>query len=734
MLREGFKRIAEEYLTAKTQELRNHPLARFIRSDFPSSLQSILANQKEPSHLSAQGTKFIGNWAQIPWIAIVDDRITTRITKGIFVAYLFSFDLERLFLCIGFGVTESDLEDREKNIGLLQERFPAPEGFSKGPLVSGSLAPLGRGAIYETAFAFYKKYDFPALEEESVLVADLGKMIQLLQEIASNSSLVQQIMGIGEKENFTVQGIDFEFTPDNVEEAFERTTEDQWKGRKGIEPYYHVVVGEESKPVKAVFRNMHGVQNDFDFTSVDARRVFKRLGYSILNTSIDEKSEMILIGTYRDVAEDIPRIRRSIEEHGGWASWWSFPINKGAKVSLKTPFFLYVNSGGGRFPVRMKVVEYITSTGSEGRVSPWPEMTDEEDRGRRKRSEKQSEIFKTWFRVAEVEELDPPLTKEKVIPADPWSNDRNLLNQSTFGYAYLEGSGPDLPIDFFEDVFIEEERIQETLDVLQTKKNLILQGPPGVGKTFVAKRLAHTLIGGKDPNRIGMVQFHQSYSYEDFIQGYRPSEDGKFRLKNGIFYEFCRKAQSDPERNYVLLIDEINRGNLSKILGEAMVLIETDKRGPAWSIPLAYSEGADGKFHVPSNLFIIGMMNTADRSLAMVDYALRRRFAFMDLMPAFGKDRFKEYLRDRGVPADLIKHMEERISNINRMIQDDKDLGPGFLIGHSFFCSESIGGEYGVDWYKRIVRTEIVPLLREYWFDKPPDEIEALKAGLIEGL
>jgi 5-methylcytosine-specific restriction protein B len=182
------------------------------------------------------------------------------------------------------------------------------------------------------------------------------------------------------------------------------------------------------------------------------------------------------------------------------------------------------------------------------------------------------------------------------------------------------------------ELFIDEDKLEEILSLLRLKKNLILQGPPGTGKTFVSKRLAYALIGEKAPERVGMVQFHQSYSYEDFIQGYRPSGTG-FRLKNGIFYEFCEKAKSDPGDDYVFIIDEINRGNLSKVFGELMLLIEADKRGPEWGIPLTYSDDVNEAFYIPENLYLIGLMNTADRSLAMVDYALRRRFAFADLEP-----------------------------------------------------------------------------------------------------
>lgn len=263
---------------------------------------------------------------------------------------------------------------------------------------------------------------------------------------------------------------------------------------------------------------------------------------------------------------------------------------------------------------------------------------------------------------------------------------------------------------FLDSVYMNDESYNTLVSLVKGKKNIILQGAPGVGKTFAAKRLAYSMMGVKDPNRVMMVQFHQSYSYEDFIMGFRPSENG-FKLKHGVFYEFCKRAEVDSDNDYFFIIDEINRGNLSKIFGELFMLLESDKRGVA--LQLLY---VDEKFSIPENLYIIGMMNTADRSLAMLDYALRRRFAFFDLKPAFESNGFKSY--QKNLNNDKFDKLIERIKQLNLAIKSDETLGEGFCIGHSYFCD--------LDKYEmnereavltRIVDFEIIPLLSEYWFD-----------------
>lgn len=262
--------------------------------------------------------------------------------------------------------------------------------------------------------------------------------------------------------------------------------------------------------------------------------------------------------------------------------------------------------------------------------------------------------------------------------------------------------------DFLKEVFINETDYQRLVQLITIKKNVILQGPPGVGKTYAAKRLAFSMMGELDENRVKMIQFHQSYSYEDFIMGYRPTANG-FELREGSFYKFCKQAEADSEHDYFFIIDEINRGNLSKIFGELFMLIENDKRGT--QLELLYS---DKLFSVPKNVYIIGMMNTADRSLAILDYALRRRFAFFEMTPSFEMEGFKRYQSE--FSSSKFDALIECIRMLNKEITNDESLGAGFNIGHSYFCNLSHVNETILS---NIIEYEIIPLLNEYWFDEP---------------
>jgi len=285
-----------------------------------------------------------------------------------------------------------------------------------------------------------------------------------------------------------------------------------------------------------------------------------------------------------------------------------------------------------------------------------------------------------------------------------------------------------------EGAFVSEAQLTRFLSRLHDVKNLILQGPPGVGKTWFAKRLAFALMGERDEERVTRVQFHQTTSYEDFVRGLRPKPDGSgaFALVDGPFVEAAEAARADPSnRPHVVIIEEVNRGNPSQIFGELLTLLEWDKRSPEHGLKLVHSRESEPPFYVPENLFLIGTMNLADRSLAIVDFALRRRFAF-ETIPACFDDRFRAYVGKIGLPIEVATEIAQRMAALNEMISADPNLGSSYAVGHSFFCPTPRQAASPDAWYTGVIETQILPLLEEYWFDQRANITKAQKL-LLDG-
>ena len=282
-----------------------------------------------------------------------------------------------------------------------------------------------------------------------------------------------------------------------------------------------------------------------------------------------------------------------------------------------------------------------------------------------------------------------------------------------------------------EGCFLAQPALETMLQRLRTKQNIILQGPPGTGKTWLAKRLAYALIGRVDNSRMRPMQFHPNLSYEDFVRGWRPQGDGRLSLVDGPFLAMVEQARTDAENDYVMVIEEINRGNPASVFGEMLTLLEADKRNADEALALAYPRQDDERVHIPPNVYVIGTMNTADRSIAMVDLALRRRFAFFDLEPMLNAI-WRNWVEEQcGIDGEFLDAVAQRINSLNEEIATDRNLGRQFRIGHSFATpAPGTSIEDPDEWFEQVVETEIVPLLREYWFDNP-DRVDEARSKLL---
>jgi len=313
-----------------------------------------------------------------------------------------------------------------------------------------------------------------------------------------------------------------------------------------------------------------------------------------------------------------------------------------------------------------------------------------------------------------VNEIDDTPVVETVVPLTPYGIDDILA----------------------DGCFLPPSELERMLRRLRDKKNLILQGPPGTGKTWLAKRLGMALVGHlvQEP-QLRSVQFHPNLSYEDFVRGWRPTANGGLALHEGVFMQMVKGALEHPRQTHVLVIEEINRGNPAQIFGELLTLLEAGKRTPRDAMQLCYPDpdGVHRPVHVPGNLYVIGTMNIADRSLALVDMAFRRRFAFVDLEPSLGT-AWREWVVTRiQLEASAADTIQQRLEQLNSTIAADSRLGKAFRIGHSYVTpSQSLAGRSSRDWFAEVVATELRPLLHEYWFDAP--EVAEREANrLLEG-
>jgi 5-methylcytosine-specific restriction protein B len=689
-----------------------------------------------------------GNQAKIPWIGF--DIYERDESKGIFINYLYFKDINKIALV--FGVKEENEPD-----------YFWPDNISENYRTVDEEIPTA--ARYKDSYV-YKIYDVKGekiQEEKDVIEEDLNKILKLYNEAieATPNDVRYWIIAAGPDgsmwETFKEENvIAIDYSSYNLGDlnnySARESLEEKMRGdEEGSKKNDILAVWEFSKVMKPgdIVIAKKGGQTLLGYGKVSSDYIYdsEKEEYSHIREITWEKFnaidytgniEHLVYKTLTDLTqypgypEKLVRVINGEEPPEGDENYWWMYCNPEVWDPTTDPIgfeqtYTAINERGNKRRIFKNFKDAKKGDRILGYVStPIKQITSIFELTKPLEELGGKEI---GFKI--VEHLKNPIDWEdlKSLPelqnSEPFKNSQGSfykLTQEEFDIilSLSEPTGSNgveewTRDDTMRDLFIEEDELEGILESIKYKNNIILQGPPGVGKTFYAKRIAYDLFGKKDPNRIAVVQFHQSYSYEDFIQGYRPTEDGNFILRKGLFYDFCIKAQRDKENDYVFIIDEINRGNLSKIFGELMMLIENDKRGPEHGIKLPYQKESDLSFYIPENLYLIGTMNTADRSLAMVDYALRRRFRFITLNPEFN-DKFSDYLLDNGVTQNIVDKILNKIVNLNEEISKESNLGKGFTIGHSYFTpTEQV--EDSEEWYKTIIDNEIAPLLHEYYFD-----------------
>ena len=415
-----------------------------------------------------------------------------------------------------------------------------------------------------------------------------------------------------------------------------------------------------------------------------------------------------------DVAKQVRGVAWSLSTGLYWAHPWEFPtLESRSRDYIENVLNLSVPRTGPQSPPDateyLELVESLKARFSEDNypVHSFPELS----------------IASRQFK--EPGQTVPNGTAPDEAPEGEYPAPSDLQDDVIFPYTID---------DIIQDgSFLSKATINEFLDMLREKKNLILQGPPGTGKTWIAKRLAFAFMGRKDENRIRAVQFHPNLSYEDFVRGWRPKGKGKLALVDGVFMQAIHAASEDPKLEFFVIVEEINRGNPAQIFGELLTLLEAGKRTPSEALELCYPD-ADGnrrRVHVPENLYVIGTMNIADRSLALVDLAFRRRFAFASLEPEI-ESAWEEWVTEHcGIERDMASEIRKRLDVLNKTI--GQELGDQFKIGHSYVTpTQKLKPDNTRNWFARVAKTQIGPLLHEYWVDSPETAKNAFKK-LIDG-
>lgn len=663
-MKDTIQRILEAYPSARanTPFKGSHEISTLFNSlkDEFAALSCVAGNP----NLIVKASYGKGNWAAVPWVAVLDTRETSTTQNGTYIVLLFKEDGEGCYLKIGQGVTEVSRalkarapEELRKRAEDIRARFADEEGISLEFSGEQHLDTRNKLASLYEASTIYSKYflrgqvpEDDALERYVEILARVYEKF-VVSSISANPQDVDEqkrvwAISAGEGgsywEEFLASGqiaIGWEFLGDlsqyssqqDVLDAIARYRNDDSKPSNDALCCYQFCA-----EMKA---------GDIVVAKIGRKKI---LGMGVITSDYIYDDEIALFKSRRTV------------------NW------------LKTEPAEFPGSG--------------TTTKTLTEISAYPRFVS---------------VVNEYLGLDDG--YDSPDEDEPAAQA--------------YGVPSIVDDG----------CFLPENNISEVLDRLRSKRNIILQGPPGTGKTWLAKRLGYALIGNKNKAQMRVVQFHANLAYEDFVRGFRPTPEGKLALVDGAFMEAIEDARNTTQP-IVFVIEEINRGNTAQIFGEMLTLIETDKRNSEEAMELTYRRSTNERVYVPANLYIIGTMNIADRSLAMVDLALRRRFSFVDLKPCFN-EAWRSWLVERlGFSSSLVSRIESAVDTINKRIASDTRLGSQYMIGHSYFTpSDESVIRTPQEWYVQVVHTEIAPLLNEYWYDDS-SVVDELIAQALRGM
>lgn len=659
-IRDVLGTILRTYQQARTQlpfggENRVSELFRVLRESVEVS-PPVASHE----HLKVVASYGKGNWATIPWLSVLDRRETSSTQRGVYVVYLFSEAGDGVYLTLAQGVTEFDTLHRKEAVRRLNQR--ADEARGRILHLSDAGFDFSAGIDLRSKHAKARMYE----------ASTIASKYYPLDAIPSDSELIADL--------------------GQVLRAYDVLVSSQTK--------------RETEPTE----------------------------------------KLALVGTWNSIRHDVDRVRHAIESDGAWASGWTFRLREGVRDELSKGFTLYINGGDRKVVARARVVELLCAPTSDGMANPWSELQGSGE-GSSRFNDSANGGYKTWFKLDAIELIEP-FSADSLHLVEGLSSPKNLINQNAFGYVFervltpweVDDSGqfasgqdstsePELDLNMSwlaAETLLPDNVLNGMIDSLRgSQPQLILAGPPGTSKTWVAQRLATYLTRGRK-SAVRVVQFHPSYTYEAFIEGLRPvpGRSGvSFEVTPGVVLQVVHDMRvsghlNDPNYPYVIIMDEANRANLPRVMGELLYLMEYRDQG----ISLQLSRD----FKLPSNLIFIATMNTADRSVRSIDAAMRRRFDIFELGP--DTDVLEQYLE-----ANKIERAQDLLDGLSRLNEHlGNHLDRHHTIGHSFFMRPDMSPVVLQEVWKR----KLLPLIEEYYYDQPdgmdPLSVDQLWANYVE--